>query len=297
MSKDTSVADGEPIEVYKFIGSGGIFRYTNNSEPITVDKEEYLPSEITRGAIEVGSVIDSPMTNDFVIPANDKLALAYAFEYSPQELRVEVRRVHRGDNYATDFTVEWQGIAKSYNTSEDRTTISTVSVIQDQLSGNTVAIYYQRMCNHRLYDARCKVNRADYTTASQVTVIQNQIITVENTFVANGQLRGGEIKLVRTGETRGIIDNNDNVLRIGYPFASVELGDTVEMSKGCNHLRLGDCKNLFNNVNNYGGFDDIPLVNPFEELLRNNLAEVTSYVKEKKEREYWNVNTESGKVS
>lgn len=274
--KDISVASGAPIEAYKFIGPFGIYRFTSDSAPITVAGEVYDPLPIVRTAIETGSVVDTIQTMDFVIPADTHLAKLYAFATTPRALTVEVRRVHRGDDYATDFKVEWIGEGVGYSTSGHWTTIQTGSVIQSKLSGNLSSVFYQRVCNHALYDSKCKVNKAAFTTVGTVTKIQNQIITVDNDGVANGVLVAGEVVNNRTGEVRAIISNTDNVLRIGYAFIDVKLGDTLSMSQGCNHLRLGDCKNKFANVPNYGGFDHIPEENPFSQLT--NIDKVTTEI-------------------
>ncbi|MGZ7144865.1 phage BR0599 family protein, partial [Streptococcus pyogenes] len=81
------------------------------------------------------------------------------------------------------------------------------------------------------------------------------------------------MKNLRTGEEQGILTNESNVLRIGYPFFDLLVGDSLELVQGCDHLRLGHCKNRFNNVAHYGGFDFIPDKNPFENLQ---LAATTS---------------------
>ena len=263
-TKDKSVSDGAPIEVYKFSGPFGTYRYTSNNEAVTVDGEEYLPRPITRTSIEVGSIIDTLQTMDFVIPHDDPVAQIYAYLISPKELEVEVKRVHSGDNFATDFKVEWLGEGLTTSSSGKWTTISTGTLLQSRLGGNMSSVYYQGLCNHALYDDLCKADRDTFTSDATITKIQGQIITVDNDDVANGVLNAGEMTNTRTGEKRTIIDNTNNVIRISYPFIDVVKGDTVELTQGCNHLRLGHCKTRFNNVVNYGGFDFVPLKNPFE---------------------------------
>lgn len=264
--KDASVSNGAPIECYSFVAAHKTWRLTSYHQSITVGGQVYDPLPITRTALETGSIIDSIVTMDFNIPADHELARTFCFMVSPKTLIVTVRRVHEGDDYSTDFKVEWIGEIIGAAAADKWATIKTASLLQTKLNSNLSAVYYQKVCNHVLFDDRCKVVRADFTETAIVTKIQSQIITVDNmVFPADG-LVAGEMTNTRTGEKQGIISNSSNVLRIGYPFFDLVVGDTVELTQGCNHLRLGDCKSRYNNVANYGGFDFVPEVNPFQQL-------------------------------
>ena len=265
--KDISVHDGAPIECYEFIASHKTWYLTSYHSPVTVDGHEYTPTPITRTALEISSIIDSPHTMDFSIPSDHELAKTFCFLVSPKELSVVVRRVHEGDNYATDFRIEWRGHIAGASINGHWGVIKTSSLIQTQLNGFLSSVYYQKSCNHVLYDERCKVLREDFTVTAVVTKIQNQIITVDNMVYPDEELENGTMTVVRTGEQQGIISNETNVMRIGYPFFDIVVGDTVELTLGCDHQRLGHCKNRFDNVVNYGGTDFVPEINPFEKLV------------------------------
>lgn len=288
--KDSSVADGAPVECYKFVSPLGTFRFTSDNRPVEMGGEIFEPLQITRTAIETGSLVDTIMTMDFIIPADHDLAKLFCYKVSPESLEVEVRRGHRGDDWANDYQIEWKGYGLGTSVSGDWATLSTGSVIQDRLRGNTASIVYQRMCNHILFDERCKVNRDDWTVSAIITKIQNQLITVDNDGFANEELKLGELVNVRSGERRGIYDNQNNIVTVSYPLIDVAVGDEVTLTLGCNRLRLGHCKLRFNNVANYGGFDFIPTVNPFVDLKPDALLKT----KVDKEREYtqWTTKTE-----
>jgi len=266
--KDRSIQDGEPVEFYKFIGPFGEFRYTSDNVPGTCDGDIYLPIEggIDRTSIETGSIVDTIMTMDFRLPADSELAKLYCYKTTPDQILVEVRRAHRGDDWNTEFEMEWKGYGLGTSVSGHLAVIQTGSVLQSKLRGNVASIYYQRMCNHILFDERCKMNKEDWTLTATVAKVQNQLITVNDDGTGNDQLKAGEIKVPRTGETRSIYANANNIISISYPFVDIQVGDTVELTFGCDHKRLGDCKLRFNNVTNYGGFDFIPVVNPFTDL-------------------------------
>lgn len=278
---DISPHDGKPVEFYKFIGSAGTFCYTSDNEEQVLDGDVYYPTPVTRTGIETGSIVDTTMTMDINVPSNSDVARLYCLKTSPDALKVEVRKRHRD---TSESVIEWQGYLLDVTVSTLWATLKTGSVIQDKLRNNVANIYYQRTCNHVLFDERCKVSRAAFTNTAEIVKVQNQLITVDNDGAADNSLKAGEITNTRTGEIRGIYSNENNVLRISYPFVDLKVGDTVELTYGCNHARLGDCKHRFNNVVNYGGFDFIPTMNPFTDL--NPDTKITETIKKTYLRRY-----------
>lgn len=264
--KDKSVDSGAPIEAYEFEGEFGVLRYTSSNKEETIAGEVFTPLNISRTSIETGAVTDTVMTMDFKVPSNSELALKLCYKLSPPGLIVTVYRVHRGDNFETDYRVEWIGEGLDTEVRGEWATIKTGSILQSRMAGNVANIYYQRMCNHILGDARCKVDLDLFTFTTTITKIQAQLITVASDSTLDGELKAGVIINTRTGERRGIFNNIDNAVSISYPFTDAVVGDEVKLQLGCDHARLGHCKQRFNNVVNYGGHDFIPTVNPFTDL-------------------------------
>lgn len=266
--KDVSVESGEPVEFYKFTGPFGTFRYTTDNKPGVCNGELYIVLEggVSRTPVDTGTATDSVVTCDITLPATCDLAVLYCYTKSPDELMVEVRRAHRGDDWNTEWEMEWHGFGLDTSTNGDEAVIRTGSALQALLTGNIASIYYQRSCNHKLFDSRCGVDKANWTLNATITKIQSSIITVDDDQAANDALAGGEIVNTRTGESRTIYSNTDNVLRVSAPLVMAEVGDTVELVFGCDHSRLGHCKNRFDNVQRFGGFPFIPTVNPFTDL-------------------------------
>lgn len=260
--RDQSVHDGEPIECFKFVGTLGTYRYTDNPVEVTVNGELYEPMQITRSTVEVGSVIGSIQSMDFDVPFDCVISEVYSGLITPEELRVEVRRVHRGDDYATMWKMIWRGKAIGYSLSGRIFTIGTMNKMQTDLSASINSIYYQTTCNHILFDERCKVNRAANSTVSTVVAISDDAVEVVDDGVIDNDLRAGEIVNQRTGERRLVLSNLANVITIGYAFIDIIPGDTVTMVRGCNHS-FTECNVKFDNLDNYGGFMYVPTKNPF----------------------------------
>lgn len=283
-SKDTSVASGEPFECYQFVAAHKTWRFTSHAEPQTVNGLLFTPLPISRTTIETGSIIDTLQTMDFQLPGDHELARTFCYTISPKSLQVTVLRAHIGEDLSTQFRVEWIGDLSGTDTSGKWAIIKTGNKLQTALGGNLSSVYYQKLCNHVLFDERCKVVKATYTVSTTVNKIQDQIITVDDDGFADDALISGVMKNTRTGEEQGILSNNTNILRVGYRFFDLLVGDTVELTRGCDHLRLGDCKTVFNNVPNYGGFDFVPEVNPFEELDFTTRTSTTTNTRENRNR-------------
>lgn len=278
--KYKSIDSSRPIECYKFTGPYGTYLYTDYIEPVTLGYETYYPNQIKRSAIDINAIIDNPITTDIILPGDDPLSKLYAFTTSPGYLNIEVYQAHHGDDWTTDYRRIWFGYDIEFSTGRDNlTTIKTGSLIQSDLTGPLQHVNYQRMCNHVLFDERCKVDRDLYKVMATITGIRGRYITVDDDGYPNGDLVRGTLTIFSTQEQRGIIGNIDNELLLGDRLIRAEIGDIVEIVRGCDHIRLSDCKQVFDNVVNYGGFDFIPAKNPFEQLNLNNNATITTTVR------------------
>jgi Phage conserved hypothetical protein BR0599 len=262
-SVDTSVHDAAPIECYKFIGELKTYRYTNNNAEVTVNGEVYEPlSGISRTALETSSLLDSVQTIDINLPITCELAVTYNFLKMPLTLDLELRTVHRGTNFATDWEMVWNGQSVIFSFIDNVGTVKTQSVIQAILSNQLNQSLYQTSCNHEVYDQFCTMDPAPFTTTTTITNIKDILITVANDGNGDGDLAIGKIVNVRTGESRSIINNVANVITVGYGFLDVKVGDTVKLIIGCNNTYTS-CTNIFANVLNFGGFMFLPTNNPY----------------------------------
>lgn len=260
---DTSIHEAAPIECYKFVGELKTYRYTSNNEEVTVNGEVYEPlSDISRNAIETSSLLDSNQSIDIRMPITAELAVTYNFLKMPITLDLEIRAVHRGTDYATDWKMIWQGQSVAFPVADNFATVETQSVIQSALGRQLNQVLYQTACNHEVYDELCTKDPADFTTTTTVTKIKDNVITVATTGNIDHALRIGKMINTRTGESRSIIDNVGHIVTIGYPFIDFVLGDTVDLIVGCDN-RYSTCLNVFANVPNFLGFMFMPFTNPY----------------------------------
>lgn len=265
-SNEKSLSDGMPIEVYKFTTPSRVYRHAASFKPETVNSERYTPVQggIVRNDMDIGTVISSLTTVDITVPIDTALARDIGFANTPDYMYVQILRAHRNDNMATEWRQVYSGDAVNYITTTTGVTIKTGSVLQSQMQSANNSIYYQRPCNHVLYDNRCRVSLSANTHATVITAIGVEAVLVASTGFADTELAAGIITNSRTGESRFMLNNTVNTIDIDSPFYDLNVGDAVTVSRGCNRSRAR-CVSGFNNGSNFGGFLHIPTKNPFQE--------------------------------
>lgn len=259
---EQSANDGAPVECYKFIGTFRTYYYTTAADQVTVNGEAYDPIPASRTNLRTGSQAEEQLALELTLPFDLDLVRDYAYSESPPGLKLEAYRVHRGTNFATDWILLWKGEVTAFSVKGRNATLKVPSIFARALEGDVPNVYYQAPCNHALYDARCGLARAAYTTTTTVTDAEALAFTVLDDGGVDGDLAAGEAVCTRTGERRLILGNLAGVVTIGYPFVDLQVGDEVELTVGCDHS-FTTCKTRFTNGANFGGDPYIPTDNPF----------------------------------
>ena len=260
---ELSAHNGAPIECYKFVGTFTTYRYTSAEVEVTVNGENYIPIPVKRNAVRAGTQEDDTLALEISLPFDVAVVRDYAYAESPPALALEVYRVHRGSNFATDFILMWKGAVTSFAVDGRWARIRVPSVFSRALQSNVPNVYYQAPCNHVLFDARCKVDRATYAHQTTVVDVTGRSILVDDMGAPQNALAAGELVNLRTGERRLILANALDVITVSYQFVDIQPGDQVELVYGCDHS-FTTCKAKFNNGINFGGHPFIPSDNPFD---------------------------------
>ncbi len=138
---------------------------------------------------------------------------------------------------------------------------------------------YQRSCRHMLYSRGCGISKDAWAVNGVPTNVNGNVVTVPEAanypagYFTTGMLEGPD------GTLRFIVAHSESQLTLIRPFVSLAKALTldgyglsygqyyggvgVRLFPGCDRTR-NTCLNRFNNLNNYGGFDWIPLRNPFD---------------------------------
>lgn len=259
---ELSADDGQPVELYEFVGTYKTYYYTSAAENHTLLSKVYLPvAGLKRSTIKAMTSDDSDnsdVTLDF--PINNQLIKDYGFQTTPPSLFLTIYRYHRGGTEARPY---WRGPVTSIALAGVRARVRVPSRFGYILQGNIPNVYYQPPCNNVLFDERCKVNRGANTVNTTVQSVSGRVIVVQDIgLFPSGWFRGGELIVPATNERRSIVVQDTVDLRkltVNYGFGRLSPGTVVQVASGCDHSFLSaDGCLKYNNQSNYGGDPFIP---------------------------------------
>jgi len=261
---ELSQASGQPIELYEFNLGGTTFAYTTG-EAVLVSGLTFIPAEISRSALSFG-----PEIRQDVVQVTMPRALPPADQFvgivPGQQLTLTIRRLHRNDAnpIVPETVVIFKGIVRTVGYAVDggRATL-VVAPLTEGLSAEAPRFTFQGLCNHVLYDSRCKVVEEDFSATDNISGADGSSVIVP---IASNEVDGfynGGFARLANGDFRLILRHIGNTLDLLLPFAGNVVGSEVTIFAGCDHT-LPTCKDKFNNVVNYGGFAFVPLRNLFE---------------------------------
>lgn len=263
-----STEASRPIEMFRFSRGGTITAYTTAEDDLTVGGVDYVSVSVERDDLE--SVSES-QRDEMKLRLSSDLSFFRSYILNvPKDLdRVTIAQIERSDLPSPEEVVLFEGTIQNVDFVDNGQTAEVV-IRGDLANANRPMprFTYQAICNHVLYDTRCKVNpAAGFTLLSTVSAQSGRTVTI-NTSLTAGFFVGGDITDVVTGDSRMILAQSGNVVQMLLPFnVSNMVGRSVSLRAGCAHT-IAICKSKFNNVINYGGFAFSPLLNPFEVSLQ-----------------------------
>lgn len=268
---EESVDASQPVEVIRFVLGGLEFNFTSGEDDITVDGVDYSATAIRRGKI-VQTSEERADTLQITVPNDNTFASLYVDIVPSAVAVVEVRRVQRLDG-ALESVLLFSGEVSSVKFTQDAT-IATITCEPLESGGRRLIPRYtfRAMCNHILYDERCKVDSTDpsFRHSGTVTSITGNSIEVSGASgFADGFFDGGYVEVSSGNDVRLIISHVGNTLQMLLPFAEDRLNAAVVVLAGCDHTP-NDCNGKFftsedltSNLINYGGFPFVPTRNIF----------------------------------
>lgn len=266
----SSRSRSHPIHLYLVeygLGESTQLRMTDAETNLIVDLVEWQSVQIRHGEInasgaldkaqvEIGAPITNPLTEVFRLypPSNVANITIFRGEHDDPEKEFTAIWSGRIIDFSIDATYEAKFICEPIAT----------SVRRPGLRRN-----YQYGCPHVLYGPHCRANKAAGTVSGQIAAITASVIVLEPGWNAGRPLekfQGGlaewlTIELEPIARTiLRVASDGVTVTLSGVP-TELKAGKTISLSIGCNHQQ-SDCRNIHNNILNYGGCPWIPLKNP-----------------------------------
>jgi len=270
-SYETSRDAGKPVDLYFFRhGSdpAAYYAYTDADFPLTVDHGDgpitYEAVPIRRGEISSTGTLDRSTLE--VSTARDA-ELADLFRvYPPSQVVTLIIRQSHLDDPDEEFPVVWTGRIVSSSRKKDSSVSYSCEPVSTSMRRPGLRRHYQYGCPHALYGPQCSANKAAATVTATVDSISGTSVTLDTGWNAHdvSKYLGGMIEWTNDDgqqEMRTILRVTGDTLSCSGILRDLDVGATISVILGCSQ-QLGDCKDLHNNIVNYGGQPWIPLKNP-----------------------------------
>lgn len=264
------------IELYRFVEQGTterVLTFTNADRAITHSGETYLPVAILRSQVESKNELSkASLTVKFDLLNED--ARRWMASYLEAIVVLTIFEKDEED----DVSIVWKGRLASVKPTQSEIGLVFESVFTS-LRRPGVRARYQRTCRHALYNRGCGLDKEDFAVTGVPTDVTGLVVTVpEASAYPDGTFTTGIIEAAN-GEMRFITKHSGSQLTLIQPFVFLAQGlaeDGYGLSYGMHYGGVGvtiypgcdrkrsTCNAKFSNLNNYGGFDWIPLRNPFD---------------------------------
>lgn len=254
---EASLQDGDPIELYEFVGNAQTFYLTSAEEDVDFNSgaglNTYFAVPIKRSPIMAKGEDSRELS--VTVPVDLELAERFVFQIAPSVLTLRIFRLHQTSGFSTPF---WNGPIMAWSIKERLIAFRVLDRVLSRINEEVPKFKYQQLCNNVLYDGRCAVVAASFEESGILSTFSGDGKTVTlaaGTMAPNpdGWANGGLLTHQATGEARMIITHVGDVMTIMFPFSvNVNVLDTMVVNAGCDHS-LATCIDKFANVDHFTG--------------------------------------------
>lgn len=248
------------------MSNGEVYQSDSGYEPTALSATASLSPDV----IDLQGIFDAAgISRDQLISGVMDNAKAYAFATSwatPVEDEEPIGKFLLGKTRIQDdrYVIEKMHLIDALGESVGRTVGPKCpwTVFDETLDGDVIPYQRSRCTGPR--SAQDGPLLADYKVTGTVTHVTSQKVWRDSSRAeAAGYFDYGSV-LWTGGDNAGLRSQeikshaaDGTITQFMATYYPVQVGDTYELSPGCDGIRSGDCKTKFNNTVNYGGFADI----------------------------------------
>lgn len=264
---EESRTKGQPIVLFLFLygdTADAYYAYTDAEQPVEYNGYTFRPIPIDCDPISSSGTLDKASLT-ITTPKTAELAELYRIYPPSQVVNGIIYTGHFGDP-DSEFKSIWTGRVLSCSREQGNEAKFTCEPISTSLKRNGLRRRYQYGCPHVLYGPSCRANKGAATRTAAVTGVAGINLSLNNGWngsVAPASYIGGMVEYQTSSGTqiRTILAASSGGVQVaGFP-RGLEVGMPIDVILGCNHT-MDDCRNLHNNILNFGGQPWIPTKNP-----------------------------------
>lgn len=249
---------GQPVEGFRFVQAGNTWMFTSADREITLPIGSFYPESIRRSALDFTQE-DSGEKMEFPVGVANPVAALFIGDIPSAPVWITAYRAHRGDEAAAVAIFTGKITRVRFAQSEATLVGTSLSAL---LSRAVPTLKMQTPCNHVLFSAECGASPSasrefvTVTTVDGVTVTSNDFALKPDGWFTAGRLQTPD------GEMRFIANHIGDTVTLLSPFPGLESLDVAWAYWGCDHLAT-TCKDKFDQLLNYLGWENLPGRNPF----------------------------------
>lgn len=248
---------GQPVEGFRFVQGSNTWLFTSADREVTFPIGTFIPTTIARTATDHSNE-DGAGKMEFMVPADNPVALLFIDDVPSTPVWVTAYRAHRGDETET-VTMFTGKITRARFKGSEATLVGTSTGAL--MNRNCPNLIMQTPCNHVLFSAECGANPTSCRDSATIATVDGVEVTSSDFALQPDQwFRGG--RLQKGGETRFIGDHQGDTIILISALPGLETLDVVYAYWGCDHLEP-TCGTKFSNLDNHLGWSRLPGRNPF----------------------------------
>lgn len=260
LSKEQSADQSQPIECYiwRQNGLGSYWQTSSSAEFTDINGRVYTPYPIQRSNIIVSSDLSK---GELTIATTRDNPVAKLFIGAPPDFTVSVNiyRVQRQEG-SDGGQLIWKGRVASCEVADNEATLTCQDYL-GSLDRKANRIVSSQLCRHVQYSDNCGVNKSSYAvlaiaTESGASLVSGTFSNYDDSYFTNGYVVRSD------GTQRFIIAHSGNTISLQYKFLDFGSSEIVTAYPGCD-MRITTCIEKFNNIENHGGYPNIPGTKPF----------------------------------
>ena len=266
---ENSREDGNILELYEFRFGVETTRLTSYNSDIVFGGVTWTAIQISRSEVQ-NSTEQAINEIKIELPLSHPIPAQYIRNVPGKVGSIQIFRAHRDDPIEETILL-FDGFISQASFDGALVAELSCSPSTSVFKRSGPRFNYQSLCNHILYDSRCKILEAAFQFTGTVISESGRTIEVDGLFAAEGAdwAISGFVRSPAgtTDDARLVLAQSGDTLTLLNNFAIPAIGESVDVFAGCDHS-LAICESKFANVINYGGFPFVPIKNPFNSSLR-----------------------------
>jgi len=247
------------IELYEFAIGTNRYRYTSTEYDFVFSSQTYKASQIKRSKIKQSSNMHKDGIT-LTVQSSFELSKLFLNPLIDDTVNLTVFRGHASDS-GKNFIAYWLGRVVGCTVNGPQVEISCESVFTS-IKRPGLRARFEVNCRHAIYNSGCNVSFSSHSKSAVVTAVNGSTIEFTTSESHPSGFFTGGVAKTSNGSVRFIANHVGNTLSFFQLPSDIKPTDTLTIAPGCNRS-MSHCKERFNNLDNFGGFPYIPIVNPF----------------------------------